>query len=173
MVIHPNKTNIIRPPANAKVLWIKEPHRIEVSAADLPFNLSAVIPEGAVTVADIARLYVYDNNTLKAVRITGQQLREFLEKSAEYYLPCPERACERVRIRDDVTTIRDRKTGADELYCGASQLEKGAHSDYRRLHPFDRFGEFSGLNGSCECRRYQGEAQAHAYLHVAILLRCN
>jgi 2',3'-cyclic-nucleotide 2'-phosphodiesterase/3'-nucleotidase len=47
-------------------------------------------------VADIARLYIYDNNTLKAVRISGAELRAYLEKSAEYYLPCPAQRCERV-----------------------------------------------------------------------------
>lgn len=71
----------------------------KVTGADLSaaaaFSLSARIPEGPVTVADVAGLYVYDN-TLKAVRISGAQLRAFLEKSAEYYLPCPGARCERV-----------------------------------------------------------------------------
>lgn len=48
------------------------------------FNLRAAIPAGPVTIADIAGLYVYDN-TLKAVRITGAQLRAYLEQSARYY----------------------------------------------------------------------------------------
>ncbi|MBA4156628.1 MAG: 5'-nucleotidase C-terminal domain-containing protein [Gemmatimonadetes bacterium] len=65
-------------------------------SATSAFNLSAVIPQGPVTVADVARLYIYDNNTLKAVRITGEQLRAYLEKSAEYYLPCPGSRCERL-----------------------------------------------------------------------------
>lgn len=69
-------------------------------AATSAFNLSAAIPEGPVTVADIARLYIYDNNTLKAVRISGEQLRAYLEKSAEYYLPCPALQCERVTNPD-------------------------------------------------------------------------
>jgi 2',3'-cyclic-nucleotide 2'-phosphodiesterase (5'-nucleotidase family) len=63
------------------------------------FNLDAVIPEGDVSVADIARLYVYDNNTLMAVRITGTELRAYLEKSAEYYNECPDGRCERVTNR--------------------------------------------------------------------------
>ncbi len=49
--------------------------------------------------ADVAGLYVYDN-TLKAVRISGKQLREYLEKSAEYYLPCPGARCERLTNPD-------------------------------------------------------------------------
>ncbi|HEV2132399.1 MAG TPA: 5'-nucleotidase C-terminal domain-containing protein [Longimicrobiaceae bacterium] len=79
--------------------FINEVQR-RVAGADLSsaaaFNLGAEIPEGPVTVADIARLYIYDNNTLKAVRISGAELRAYLEKSAEYYLPCPAQRCERV-----------------------------------------------------------------------------
>lgn len=67
--------------------FINEVQR-KVAGTDLSaaaaFNLNAVIPEGEITVADLAGLYVYDN-TLRAIRITGAELREFLEKSAEYY----------------------------------------------------------------------------------------
>lgn len=55
----------------------------DISAASV-FSTTAVIPRGAVTISDLAGLYIYDN-TLKAIRITGAQLRAFLEKSAEYY----------------------------------------------------------------------------------------
>lgn len=64
-------------------------------ASTAAFSLSATIPEGPVTVADVAGLYVYDN-TLKAIRISGAELRAYIEKSAEYYLPCPGATCERV-----------------------------------------------------------------------------
>jgi 2',3'-cyclic-nucleotide 2'-phosphodiesterase (5'-nucleotidase family) len=71
--------------------------QMRVTGADLSstaaFSLTSRIPAGPVTVADVAGLYVYDN-TLKAVRISGAQLRAYLEKSAEYYLPCPGAACE-------------------------------------------------------------------------------
>ncbi len=74
-----------------------------VTGADLSataaFSLTSRIPRGPITVADVAGLYVYDN-TLKAVRITGWQLREYLEKSAEYYLPCPGGRCERLTSPD-------------------------------------------------------------------------
>ncbi|MBD0319195.1 MAG: 5'-nucleotidase C-terminal domain-containing protein [Gemmatimonadetes bacterium] len=66
----------------------------ELSAA-AAFSLDARIPAGPITVADVAGLYLYDN-TLKAVRISGAQLRAFIEKSAEYYLPCPGGRCEKV-----------------------------------------------------------------------------
>jgi 2',3'-cyclic-nucleotide 2'-phosphodiesterase (5'-nucleotidase family) len=64
-------------------------------ASTAAFSLSSQIPRGPITVADVAGLYVYDN-TLKAVRISGAQLRAYLEKSAEYYLPCPAARCDRV-----------------------------------------------------------------------------
>jgi 2',3'-cyclic-nucleotide 2'-phosphodiesterase (5'-nucleotidase family) len=66
----------------------------DLSAA-AAFSLTSRIPEGPVTMADIAGLYTYDN-TLKAIRISGAQLRAYLEKSAEYYLPCPGGKCDRV-----------------------------------------------------------------------------
>jgi 2',3'-cyclic-nucleotide 2'-phosphodiesterase/3'-nucleotidase len=49
-----------------------------------PFNRQAAIPEGDVTVRDVAGLYIYDN-TLLGVRITGAQLRDYLEFSARYF----------------------------------------------------------------------------------------
>jgi 2',3'-cyclic-nucleotide 2'-phosphodiesterase/3'-nucleotidase len=59
------------------------------------FTLDARIPAGPITVADVAGLYVYDN-TLKAIRVSGAQLRAYIEKSAEYFLPCPAGTCEKV-----------------------------------------------------------------------------
>lgn len=53
-------------------------------AATAVFSLQAPLDSGAVTVAQVARLYPYDN-TLRAVRITGAQLRAFLEHSARYW----------------------------------------------------------------------------------------
>ena len=49
-----------------------------------PFSRSAVFPQGPVTVRDIAGLYIYDN-TLEAVELTGAQVEEYLEYSAEYF----------------------------------------------------------------------------------------
>jgi 2',3'-cyclic-nucleotide 2'-phosphodiesterase (5'-nucleotidase family) len=73
--------------------------QLRATGADLSsasaFTLDARIPRGPVTVADAAGLYVYDN-TLRAIRITGAQLRAYLEWSARYFLPCPDGACERI-----------------------------------------------------------------------------
>ena len=48
------------------------------------FDVGARIDVGPVTVGEIARIYPYEN-TLSAVRITGAQLRAYLEYSARYY----------------------------------------------------------------------------------------
>jgi 2',3'-cyclic-nucleotide 2'-phosphodiesterase (5'-nucleotidase family) len=53
-------------------------------ASGSAFTLEASLDAGPVTVAELARLYPYDN-TLRAVRISGRQLREYLEYSARYY----------------------------------------------------------------------------------------
>lgn len=49
-----------------------------------PFNRDGGVHAGDVTVRDIAGLYEYDN-TLLGIKLTGAQLKPYLEKSAEYY----------------------------------------------------------------------------------------
>lgn len=58
-------------------------------ASTSAFNLNADFGPGAVTLADIAELYPYENNRLRAVRITGKQLRDYLEFSARYFRANP------------------------------------------------------------------------------------
>ena len=53
-------------------------------ASTAAFSLDAGLDSGAVTVAEVARLYPYEN-TLKSVRLTGRQLRDYLEYSARYF----------------------------------------------------------------------------------------
>jgi 2',3'-cyclic-nucleotide 2'-phosphodiesterase (5'-nucleotidase family) len=53
-------------------------------ASTAAFSLDASLDTGAITVAELARLYPYDN-TLRAVRISGKQLRDYLEFSARYF----------------------------------------------------------------------------------------
>jgi 2',3'-cyclic-nucleotide 2'-phosphodiesterase/3'-nucleotidase len=53
-------------------------------ASTAAFSLEAALDSGAITVAEVARLYPYEN-TLKSIRITGRQLREYLEFSARYF----------------------------------------------------------------------------------------
>ncbi|MBI3952224.1 MAG: bifunctional metallophosphatase/5'-nucleotidase [Acidobacteria bacterium] len=65
-------------------------HRVQmdVGKADVSmaamFNPSVHIDAGLVTVRQIASLYIYEN-TLVVLEITGQQLKQALEHSAEYF----------------------------------------------------------------------------------------
>jgi 2',3'-cyclic-nucleotide 2'-phosphodiesterase/3'-nucleotidase len=70
--------------------------QMDVGKADVSmvanFNPQARLPRGAVTVRDIAGLYIYEN-TLVVLEVTGQQLKDALEHSAEYFLPyAPEKS---------------------------------------------------------------------------------
>jgi 2',3'-cyclic-nucleotide 2'-phosphodiesterase/3'-nucleotidase len=49
-----------------------------------PFNRGAAIPAGQVTLRDVAGLYIYDY-TLLGVKVTGAQVKDYLEFSARYY----------------------------------------------------------------------------------------
>ncbi len=49
-----------------------------------PFNRTAGIPAGEVSVRDVAGMYIYDN-TLLAIQLTGAQLQDYLERSAEFF----------------------------------------------------------------------------------------
>ncbi|MET8164116.1 5'-nucleotidase C-terminal domain-containing protein [Streptomyces sp. NPDC005329] len=53
-----------------------------------PFSRTADIPAGDVTIRDIAGLYIYDN-TLYGKKLTGAQLRDYLEFAAKYYHQVP------------------------------------------------------------------------------------
>jgi 2',3'-cyclic-nucleotide 2'-phosphodiesterase/3'-nucleotidase len=49
-----------------------------------PFNRAAAIPAGDVSIRDVAGLYIFDN-TLVAVRLTGAQVKDYLESCAKYF----------------------------------------------------------------------------------------
>ena len=67
-------------------------HRVQLDAggADVSFaasfNLRARLPQGPVTVRDIAGLYVYENS-LVVIEVTGAQIKAGLEHAARYFLP--------------------------------------------------------------------------------------
>ncbi|MGE0352673.1 MAG: 5'-nucleotidase C-terminal domain-containing protein [Gemmatimonadales bacterium] len=66
--------------------------------------------DGDIRVRDVARLYPYEN-TLKAIRITGAQLKDYLEQSARYYTVDPSG---RVGINDSIAGYNfDIVTGAE------------------------------------------------------------
>lgn len=56
------------------------------------FNPRVEVKKGAVTVRDVAGLYIYDN-TLYAVEGTGAMVRAALENAARFYKQCPDSAC--------------------------------------------------------------------------------
>jgi 2',3'-cyclic-nucleotide 2'-phosphodiesterase (5'-nucleotidase family) len=53
-------------------------------SATAAFSLDAGLAPGSITQAALSQLYPYDN-TLRAVRISGAQLRDFLEYASRYY----------------------------------------------------------------------------------------
>ncbi len=53
-------------------------------AATAVYNPAARIEPGSITRAQLANLYPFDN-TVRTVRITGKQLRDYLEHSARFY----------------------------------------------------------------------------------------
>ncbi|MEU8250738.1 5'-nucleotidase C-terminal domain-containing protein [Nonomuraea sp. NPDC048916] len=59
-------------------------NQLPVLSIAAPFSRSAVFPAGDVRVRDVAGLYVYDN-TLLAIKLTGAQIKDYLEYSAKYF----------------------------------------------------------------------------------------
>ena len=67
--------------------WINEVQRRQAGtdlAATAAFDTRAGLPAGEIRLADVAGVYPYEN-TLRGIRITGAQLRAYLEQSARYY----------------------------------------------------------------------------------------
>ncbi|MFG1815168.1 bifunctional metallophosphatase/5'-nucleotidase [Kribbella sp. NPDC049174] len=76
--------NFIQADAVAKALVGTPQASLPVLAIAAPFNRAAAIPAGDVSIRDVAGLYVFDN-TLLGVTMTGTQVREYLEFSAQYF----------------------------------------------------------------------------------------
>ena len=70
--------------------------QLQAAQADVSFtslfNTRARIGKGPVTVRQIAGLYIYENE-LYAVEGDGRMVKEALENSARYYLPCDSSDC--------------------------------------------------------------------------------
>jgi 2',3'-cyclic-nucleotide 2'-phosphodiesterase (5'-nucleotidase family) len=60
-------------------------------ASSAAFSLDATLDSGAITPGRLQALYPYDN-TLRAIRVSGRQLRDYLEQSARYYRTGPDGA---------------------------------------------------------------------------------
>lgn len=68
--------------------WINEVQRRQAGtdlASTAVFDVRSGLPAGEVRLADVAGVYPYEN-TLRAIRITGAQLKAYLEQSATYYV---------------------------------------------------------------------------------------
>ncbi|MFS8095818.1 5'-nucleotidase C-terminal domain-containing protein [Lentzea alba] len=69
---------------HVQALEVSKSTSLPVVSLCAPFNRAAAIPAGEVSIRDVAGLYIFDN-TLMGVRMTGAELRDFLEESASYF----------------------------------------------------------------------------------------
>jgi 2',3'-cyclic-nucleotide 2'-phosphodiesterase / 3'-nucleotidase / 5'-nucleotidase len=67
---------------------VQRRHASAQLSATPDFDVSAGLPDGAVRRRDVAGIYPY-TNTLVAVRISGAQLKDFLEHASAYYRTIP------------------------------------------------------------------------------------
>ncbi|MEU6279616.1 5'-nucleotidase C-terminal domain-containing protein [Streptomyces sp. NPDC047028] len=81
-----------------------------------PFSRTADIPAGDVTIRDIAGLYVYDN-TLYGKKLTGAQLKDYLEYAAKYYHQVPS------GTKVDTATLTNANSFWDYMYDVASGVD--------------------------------------------------
>ncbi|HEU4945808.1 MAG TPA: 5'-nucleotidase C-terminal domain-containing protein [Kribbella sp.] len=76
--------NLVQADAVSKALVGTPEAALPMLAIAAPFNRGAAIPAGDVSVRDVAGLYIFDN-TLLGVTMTGAQVRDYLEFSAQYF----------------------------------------------------------------------------------------
>ncbi|MDQ0933525.1 bifunctional metallophosphatase/5'-nucleotidase [Streptomyces turgidiscabies] len=81
-----------------------------------PFSRSADIPKGDVTIRDVAGLYIYDN-TLYGKKLTGAQLKDYLEFAARYYHQVP------VGTAVDTATLTNANNFWDYMYDTAAGVD--------------------------------------------------
>lgn len=81
-----------------------------------PFSRTADIPKGSVTIKDIAGLYIYDN-TLYGKKLTGAQLKDYLEYAAKYYHQVP------AGTKVDTATLTNANSFWDYMYDVASGVD--------------------------------------------------
>ncbi|MFJ5530111.1 bifunctional metallophosphatase/5'-nucleotidase [Streptomyces sp. NPDC093261] len=81
-----------------------------------PFSRTADIPAGNVTIKDIAGLYIYDN-TLYGKKLTGAQLKDYLEYAAKYYHQVPS------GTKVDTSTLTNANNFWDYMYDTAAGVD--------------------------------------------------
>lgn len=66
--------------------------QLEATGAQLSsaasFTTASQLPKGSISIADVASVYPYENN-LVAIKVTGKQLRAYLEHTARFFQPGP------------------------------------------------------------------------------------
>ena len=82
---HADSARVVDTPLIDFVLEVERKAAGADLASTAAFSLDASLEAGPITAARMQALYPYDN-TLRAVRISGTQLRQYLEQSARYYL---------------------------------------------------------------------------------------
>ncbi|MGQ4389446.1 bifunctional metallophosphatase/5'-nucleotidase [Streptomyces sp. SAS_270] len=81
-----------------------------------PFSRTADIPQGDVTIRDVAGLYIYDN-TLYGKKLTGAQLKDYLEYAAKYYHQVPS------GTKVDTATVTNANSFWDYMYDTAAGVD--------------------------------------------------
>jgi 2',3'-cyclic-nucleotide 2'-phosphodiesterase/3'-nucleotidase len=81
-----------------------------------PFSRTADIPAGNVTIKDVAGLYIYDN-TLYGKKLTGAQLKDYLEYAAKYYHQVPS------GTKVDTATLTNANNFWDYMYDTAAGVD--------------------------------------------------
>jgi len=77
------------------------------------FSRTADIPKGDVTIRDVAGLYIYEN-TLYGKKLTGAQLKDYLEYAAKYYHQVPS------GTKVDTSTVTNANSFWDYMYDTAA-----------------------------------------------------
>ncbi|MEU6259482.1 5'-nucleotidase C-terminal domain-containing protein [Streptomyces sp. NPDC047043] len=77
------------------------------------FSRTAHIPKGDVTIRDVAGLYIYEN-TLYGKKLTGAQLKDYLEFAAKYYHQVPS------GTKVDTSTLTNANSFWDYMYDTAA-----------------------------------------------------
>jgi len=81
---------------------------VSVSANDYSVNCY----EGSITLGDISRMYIYDNNTIYTVKMTGEQLLQWMEWSYAFFGT--------VNLETDLTIAygNEKKVYLHDKFCG-------------------------------------------------------
>ncbi|WP_329254681.1 5'-nucleotidase C-terminal domain-containing protein [Streptomyces sp. NBC_01478] len=80
------------------------------------FSRTATIPAGDVTIRDVAGLYIYEN-TLYGKKLTGAQLKDYLEFAAKYYHQVP------AGTKVDTATLTNANSFWDYMYDTAAGVD--------------------------------------------------